>query len=96
MKKLAPEIELPFSKQIFCSQKSTPPEMPRVRFRRFPVNWANPNWKHNAHGIQCRLDWTGAWVYEFPQIKGGIIAYNYEHAYEKAAQIMAEYSSESD
>ena len=50
---------------------------------RHPVNYAEPNWGHAASGIRCRVDWTGAFVYEFPRSHIGpkrIIAYNIDHA----------------
>ena len=47
------------------------------------VNYAQPNWKHNASGISCRADWKGAKVYVFRRSHIGptkIIAYNLEDA----------------
>ena len=44
-----------------------------------PVNYAVPNWNHNAAGIACRSDWKGAKVYVFPRShigKAKIIAYS--------------------
>jgi hypothetical protein len=48
-----------------------------------PVNYAQPNWKHNARGIGCRSDWKGAKVYVFARSHIGptkIIAYSLEDA----------------
>lgn len=50
---------------------------------RHSVNYAEPNWNHAASGIRCRVDWSGAHVYEFKRSHIGptrIIAYNIDHA----------------
>jgi len=51
-----------------------------------PVNWANPQWRHTASGIQCRADWRNAWVYDTDA--GLIIAYSQKHANDKAKSVL--------
>lgn len=62
---------------------------------RHSVNYAEPNWNHAASGIRCRVDWAGAFVYEFSRSHIGktrIIAYNIEHA----RQALEELERETD
>lgn len=48
-----------------------------------PVNYAIPNWNHNAVGIGCKADWRGAKVYAFKRSHVGpvkIIAHSLSDA----------------
>ena len=88
-KQQLPEIDLPFLTPITSLEKSTDKDFRKIAFRRSPIDYANPRWHFNAKGINARIDWAGAWVYEF-KCGTRIAAYSYEHEYERLVEVTQE------
>ena len=70
-----------------------------TRYRKHKPNFAEPNWSHRAPNIQCRMDWDGATVWEFPAHRKagrGIVAYTLEEALEVLNNLAFEEEPQDD